>query len=241
MSPHVYVSGAMLTPAHGTNGHSGALLALDPTVWRCNRCYTVAVGNDAWRALVTGGWCTGALAALPAALSDVDGLDDEDLVEVEHWDDVTAVAHAVSRVFDIGAAASTDPIARSAQCGGMSYGWRYDACTARGPLTVQSDGWSRSWPRKRVAAAVAAACTDPDIAAGLDRWRALSLELSRLADRHSWKDPARAAEIERERHELRRDIEDRYGTAAALDLLDVAPAVPAAPAAGQLSLFGAAS
>lgn len=152
-------------------------------------------------------------------------------------------AHAVRSVFDIGAAASADPIARSAQCGGMSFGWRYDAISARGPLTVQGPGWSRSWPRKRVAAAVAAACTDPDIAADLDRWRALSLELSRLADRHGWKDPARAAEIEHERYDLRRDTEHRYGHAAALDLLDIAPA-PAAPPAtvdGQLSLFEAAS
>ena len=154
----------------------------------------------------------------------------------ERYSDVEAVAHAVSHVFDIGAAASTDPIARSAQCGGMMCGWRYDACSARGPLTVQSDGWSRSWPRKRVAAAVAAACADTDISAGLDRWRVLSLELSRLADRHGWKDPTRAAEIEHERRELRRDLEDRYGHAAAIDLLDLAPAV-----GGQLSLFGAAS
>jgi len=44
-------------------------------------------------------------------------------------------------------------------------------------------------------------------------------------------------------YDLRRDTEHRYGHAAALDLLDIAPA-PAAPPAtvdGQLSLFEAAS
>lgn len=167
-----YRSGAMLKPAHGTNGHAGALLTLDPPTWRCQRCYTVAIGNDAWRAVVAAGWCTGALAALAPAAADIDDVE-EDLVDVEQWDDVEAVAHAVRSVFDIGAAA----------------------------------------------------------------------KLSRLADRHGWKDTARAAEIEHERYDLRRDTEHRYGHAAALDLLDIAPA-PAAPPAtvdGQLSLFEAAS
>lgn len=58
--------------------------------------------------------------------------------------------------------------------------------------------------------------------------------------RHGWKDPARAAEIEHERYDLRRDTEHRYGHAAALDLLALASA-SAATVDGQLSLFEAAS
>lgn len=241
----VYTSGLLLRPPHGTNGHAGALLALDPSVWRCQHCYTVVVATDAFRAFVAAGWCTGRLAALPPAPADAVDLDDlfvplDDLEdELAVPDVVVAVAHAVRSVFDVSAVASADPIARSAICGGRMIGWSYDACSARGPLTVTGDdGWTHAWPRKRVAAAVARACADPDIADALDRWRALSLELSRLADKWSWKDPERAREIEHERTALRRDVEARYSAAAALDLLG--GTTIAAPA-GQLSLFEAAS
>jgi hypothetical protein len=86
--------------------------------------------------------------------------------------------------------------------------------------------------------AIASTTTDPEVAAGFDRWRALSLELSRLAGRTSWTDPVRAAEIEHERTALRRDVEDRYSVAAARVLLGHR-ADPEPP--GQLSLFEAAS
>lgn len=238
----VYRSGALLTPPHGTNGHVGHLIDIDPITWRCTRCHAVTVGDAAWRAMTAAGWCTGALAALPAPQidrddrDDLDDLDDDEPVTVDGFTDVDAVAHAVRSVFDITAAAHTDPIARSNQCGGHMIGWRYDACSARGPLTIQGDGWTRSWPRKRVAAAVAAACTDPATAAGLDRWRALSRELSLLADRWSWKDPVSAADIETERRQLRRDLEERYSIAAAIDLLGLPTTTPVDV---QLSLFEA--
>lgn len=66
MTSAVYVSGAMLRPPHGTNGHVGVLVADEPTTWRCRNCQEVVVGDDAWRALVAAGWCTGRLAALAA-------------------------------------------------------------------------------------------------------------------------------------------------------------------------------
>lgn len=62
-----YASGLLLNPPHGTNGHAGRLVDLESCTWCCERCCAVVVGDDAWRELVASGWCSGALAALPAA------------------------------------------------------------------------------------------------------------------------------------------------------------------------------
>ncbi len=241
----VYASGATLTPAHGTNGHCGRLVDPSTVTWRCTRCHAVAVGDDAWRTLVAAGWCAGALAALPAP-HDID-VDDKDLADdpVEPMSVLDAVAHVVRHVFPIWAAASADPIGRSGQCGGRMYGWRYEAMSPRGKVTLNGDNLAFVWPRKAMCEAITSTTTDPEIAVGFDCWRALSLELSRLAGRTSWTDPVRAAEIERERSELRSDVEARYSVAAAQILLghrvDPDPSAEPAPPAGQLSLFDAAS
>ena len=67
MTSAVYVSGAMLRPPHGTNGHVGVLVADEPTTWRCRYCHAVVIGAVGWRALVAAGWCPDRLAALPLA------------------------------------------------------------------------------------------------------------------------------------------------------------------------------
>lgn len=61
-----YASGLLLNPPHGTNGHEGVLVDAERVVWRCRNCQEVVVGDDAWRALVAAGWCTGRLVALAA-------------------------------------------------------------------------------------------------------------------------------------------------------------------------------
>ena len=237
MTSAVYVSGAMLRPPHGTNGHVGVLVADEPTTWRCRYCHAVVIGAVGWRALVAAGWCPDRLAALPLASAPAaEAPRRPPHASAAPLTIPERVAAVVRSVVPIWAAASTDVTAASSQGGGMADGYQWHALGPK--VEISGRGWSRTWLRRTVRVVVERVCTDPDIASLLDEWRAMSAEVGALMryapqlGRSVATDPKRVRALERALDDVRRRAEALYGARAAAELLGVS---------AQLSLFEAAS